>query len=59
MEEEKKVVTQLDSSFAKSKELVNTVVASMDTMLNQASTSIWCYVALFTLIMIALLIKFG
>ena len=34
MEEEKTVIGQLDGGFLKTKELVNKIVGSMDTMLN-------------------------
>ena len=59
MEEEKTTIGQLDGGFQKSKELVNKIVDSMDTMLNQASSNIFCYIALFTILMIAILVKFG
>ena len=59
MEEEKTTIGQLDGGFLKTKELVNKIVGSMDTMLNQASSNIFCYIALFTILMIAVLVKFG
>ena len=59
MEEEKTTIGQLDIGFLKTKELVNKIVGSMDTMLNQASSNIFCYIGLFTVLMITLLVKFG
>ena len=59
MEEEKTTIGQLDGGFLKTKELVNRIAGSMDTMLNQASSNIFCYIALFTILMIAVLVKFG
>ena len=59
LDEEKKIQGDLDTGFVKSKELIGQVVSGMDTMLNQASDNICCYIALFTFIMIALLVKFG
>ena len=59
MVEEKTVIGQLDGGFMKTKELVSKIVSSMDTMLNQADSSIFCYIVLFTVLMVALLVKFG
>ena len=59
MEEEKHVVGQLDGAFLKTKELVSKIIGSMDTMLVEDGTSMCCYIAIFTLIMVALLVRFG
>ena len=53
------ILHKLDGGFIDSKELVNNVMASMDTMLNQPSDNICFYICLFTCSMVGFLVKFG
>lgn len=59
MEEEKTVIGQMDVGFVNTKDLVNNIMLSMDTMLNQPSDNICFYICLFTCMMCAFLVKFG
>ena len=59
LDEGKEVNKDLKDSFIEGQEMVGSVVGSMDTMLNDASNSVCCYVMIFTFIMTAILVKFG
>ena len=59
MEEEKSIIGSLDTGFVKSKDLVNNIVGSMDTMLKQTDSSLCGFILLFTFLMVAFLVYFG
>ena len=59
MNDEKKVMSGLESSFADTKVGVAKLMSNMDNVLGKAAGNMWCYVALFTVIICALLFKFA
>jgi flagellar capping protein FliD len=58
LEEEKELINQLDSGFDKTKVMVGKVFDRMDNLLQQASSNIFCYIILFTCLLIGILCKF-
>ena len=58
MKEEKGLLSNLDSSFTTTRNSVGNLMGKMDDGLGKASNSIFCYVAVFTVMIVAMLIKF-
>jgi len=54
---EKKVLGDLDKGFTKSAGMVKESIGKIDSLLNQGSSSICCYVIVFTVLIVALLVK--
>ena len=59
MKEEKTVLNTLDSGFDKTKMMAGKALSKLDEMVSKGSGSIWCYVALFTIMFLAILYKLG
>ena len=59
MKEEKGLFSNLDSSFTNTRNSVGNLMGKMDDVIGKASNSIFCYVIVFTVMIVALLIKFS
>ena len=57
MKDEEGLLTTLDGSFISTKNNVGKVMGRMDEVLGKASNSIFCYIIIFTVMIVALLFK--
>ena len=59
MRDERGLLAQLDSTFLSTKKQVGEIMGRMDDVVGKASNSMFSYVILFTIILVALLWKFS
>ena len=57
LKEDKSLLSKMDESFGNTKKQISEVMGRMDEVIGKASHSIWCYVLIFTIMIVAILWK--
>ncbi len=59
LKEDKAILSTLDGGFDKTKMMVSKTLSKMDEMVSKGANSMWTYVLIFTIMLLALLYKLG